>query len=372
MNDFIESRIVSLRKAMAESRIDAQLVLIEENRRYLSGFTGEDTGYDESAGALLITGKECFVLTDTRYELQAQQECNGFQVIVYKKGLSKELPNLLSGLEGGTPGRLGYEKRKMTCEQFESIDSEIQKAGLSTTLVGNKEIVEQFRLIKSDSEIHALKNALALAEDAFSGLLESLSPEMTESDVAWSLEKRMREAGAQAVSFPVIVAAGPNAALPHAIPGADIIQSGQPILFDWGARRNGYCSDTSRTITLGKPDGEFEKIFNAVYDAQQRATEAVRPGAYTQDIDAIARETLKNKELERYFGHGLGHGVGLAIHEAPSLSPVAERNTRIEENMVFTVEPGVYIPGWGGVRLENMVLVRHDGPEVLNRLPLRL
>ncbi len=372
MNDFIELRIASLRKAMGEFRIDAQLVLIEENRRYLSGFTAEDTGHDESAGALLITGNALFVLTDTRYELQAQRECPGFQVVVYKKGLSKELPDVLSGLEGGVPGRLGYEKRKMTCAQFEAIQSEIQKSGISTELVGNKDIVEQFRLIKSDSEIDAVKNALLLAENAFSGLLESLSPGMTEKDIAWALEKRMREAGAQTVSFPVIVAAGPNAALPHAIPGADTIQSGQPVLFDWGARLNGYCSDTSRTITLGQPDGEFEKIFNAVYDAQQKATEAVRPGVYTQDIDAIAREALKDKGLEGYFGHGLGHGVGLAIHEPPSLSPVPERNTRIEENMIFTVEPGVYIPGWGGIRLENMVLVRNDGPEVLNRLPIRL
>ncbi len=372
MNDIKENRLEMIQKAISASELDAQLVLIAENRRYISGFTGEDSGFDESAGALLIARNAVYLLTDSRYTLQAQQECPHFNIITYTKGLSKELPGVLAEIQTGGTIRLGYEKRRISCELFDAIQGEIQKAGIAVDLVGNTDVVEKFRIVKSEAEIQAIKNALLLAEKAFTKMLETLSPGMTEIDAAWALEKRMREAGAQSVSFPVIVASGANAALPHATPGQDAIQPGKPLLFDWGARLNGYCSDISRTIVVGEPDAQFETIFNAVYDAQQKAIEAVRPGAYTMDIDAVARNVLRDKGLDRYFGHGLGHGVGLAIHEQPSLSPVAERSTLITENMVFTIEPGVYIPEWGGVRLENMVVARADGPEVLNQLPVRL
>ncbi len=372
MNDVKENRVETVQSAISASELDAQLVLIAENRRYVSSFTGEDGGFDESAGALLIARNDVYLLTDSRYTLQAQRECPHFNIVTYTKGLSKELPGVLAEIQANGTIHLGYEKRRISCELFDALQNEIQKAGMAVDLVGNTDAVEKFRAIKSESEIQAIKSALMLAEKAFTDVLETLSAGMMEIDAAWALEKQMRETGAQSVSFPVIVASGANAALPHATPGQDAIQTGKPLLFDWGARLNGYCSDISRTIVPGKPDAQFETIFNAVYDAQQKAIEAVRPGAYTMDIDAAARNVLKDKGLDRYFGHGLGHGVGLAIHEQPSLSPVAERNTRIEENMVFTIEPGVYIPDWGGVRLENMVVVRADGAEVLNQLPVRL
>lgn len=365
MQNINMQRIDHLRQIMEQSRINALLVLIGENRRYLSGFTGEDGAFDESAGALLITGDALLLLTDSRYTLQAEQECPDCRVVTYKKGLSKELPDILAELN---IRHLGYEKRKVSVEQFGMIEEAIQQAGLSTALVGTVDMVEQLRIIKDESEIDAIKDALAVAENAFLNALKNIEPGMPETDAAWEIEKRMRQTGAQSVSFPVITAGGPNAALPHATPGPDPIEKGQSILFDWGARLNGYCSDTSRTLFWGKPGGQFEKIFNAVYGAQQKAIDAVRPGAYTGDIDAVARNALKDQGLDTYFGHGLGHGIGLAIHEKPSVSPVPERNTRIEENMVFTIEPGVYIPGWGGVRLENVVAVRPDGAEVLNRL----
>ncbi len=372
MINIIDTRITNLRQSITESQLDALLILIDENRRYLSGYTGEDTGYDESAGALLITPDELFLLTDSRFTLQAQMECPNYQVITYKKGLAKELTGLLAGLETNRPLRFGYEKRKMSCEQFETLQTEISSAGLSTELVGTVNLVEKFRIIKTGPEIDAMKSALAIAEKALLSVMEILEPGMREKELAWALEKQMREAGADAVSFSTIVAGGPNAALPHAIPGPMAIKPDQPVLFDWGARLNGYCSDTSRTLFTGKPDSQFKKIFNAVYDAQQRAIEAVRPGAYSCDIDAAARDVLKDKGLDTFFGHGLGHGIGLAVHEQPSISPVKERNTRLEENMVFTIEPGVYIPDWGGVRLENMVVVRQNGPEVLNTLKVAL
>ncbi len=369
MANIFKQRIQSVRKKLPDRQIDALLVQIEENRRYLSGFTGEDGGYDESAGVLLITADDLILATDSRYTLQAENECPDYKVFTYKKGLSRELPGIVRDLG---IRRLGFEVRRMSCEQFELIHKHLKEEDVTVDLAGTKDIVEELRIIKDEAEIEAMRKAVGIAENALSELLNYLSPDMSEIDAAWAIEKSMRQSGAQSVSFPVIVAAGKNAALPHAIPGNRAIQKGEPVLFDWGAKLDGYCSDTSRTILLGRPDTQFERIFNAVYDAQQKAIAAIRPGAFTGDIDAIARETLKEKELDAYFGHGLGHGVGLAIHEQPSLSPVPERNVEIKEGMVFTVEPGVYISDWGGIRLENMVVVRKEGPEILNQLNVRM
>jgi Xaa-Pro aminopeptidase len=182
------------------------------------------------------------------------------------------------------------------------------------------------------------------------------------------MERRMREAGAEALSFPVIVAAGANSALPHAIPRDRPVRRGEPILFDWGARLGGYCSDTSRTLILGTPDAAFTEVFSTVKEAQRRAIAAVHPGAGTKSVDAVARDFIENSGYAGRFGHGLGHGTGLAIHEAPRLSPL--RDTVLEVGMVVTVEPGVYLPDWGGIRLENQVVVRPEGAEVLNALPV--
>ena len=179
------------------------------------------------------------------------------------------------------------------------------------------------------------------------------------------MEKGMREAGADALSFPTIVAAGTNSALPHAIPGDRVINNGEPILFDWGARLNGYCSDISRTVVLGKPDSTFEKVFQTVLDAQRLATDAIKPGISSKAVDKVARDHIETKGFGGKFGHGLGHGTGLAIHESPRLSPL--KDIVLEPGMVSTVEPGVYLPDWGGVRLENMIVVRNNGAEVLNR-----
>lgn len=365
MQSHIRNRIHNIRQTFEKANIDTLLVAISENRRYLSGFTGQDTGFDESAGVLLISGDHLVLATDSRYEIQAQQEAESFEVVCYKKGLAKELPGILEKL--GTT-RLGFERRRMSVAQYDMICEQLT----SVELVPVDNLCENLRECKEEAEIKAIRKSLQLAESAFSDFLENLESGMSEARAAWEIERRMREAGAQSVSFPVIAAFSSSAALPHAIPSERLMQNSQPLLFDWGALLNGYCSDISRTIILGRADDTFNKIFTAVYDAQQKAIEAVRPGAWTKDVDAAARNHLHEKGLDQYFGHGLGHGVGLAIHEAPSLSPVAERNVEIKENMVFTIEPGVYLPDWGGVRLENMVVVRSDGAEVLNSLDVKL
>ena len=172
------------------------------------------------------------------------------------------------------------------------------------------------------------------------------------------------EKSAVCLSFPAIVASGPNSALPHAIPENRKFKKGEPILFDWGARLNGYCSDISRTFVIGKPDETFTKVFTTVYDAQRMAVDAIKAGVSSKSVDDTARKHIEEKGFKGKFGHGLGHGVGLAIHEPPRIGPL--KDTTLEEGMVFTVEPGIYLPGWGGIRLENMVVVRKDHAEVLN------
>ncbi len=362
-----DSRIQRIREKMAEQHLDGFMVSVAENRRYLSGFSAEDTQFDETAGALLITADRRVLATDSRFELQAQREAPQWERFIYKKGLPQELPEILRGLD---LGRLGFESVRLSVQQSNQMGEALSKAGMKTELLDTENLVEALRLKKSEAEIEALRQALSLAEAAFEKLFGSLSSGRSEADLAWDLERAMRESGAEGLSFPVITAAGPNAALPHAVPGARRIAAGEPILFDWGARLDGYCSDISRTVVIGKPDDAFRTVFSAVFEAQQKAIEAIRPGISGKQVDKVARDHIDQAGFAGKFGHGLGHGAGLAVHESPRLSPI--RDDILEPGMVFTVEPGIYLPEWGGIRLENMVVVRKNGAEVLNALPVDL
>ena len=363
MKKLIENRIERIRKAIFDNNLDAFLVLIEENRRYLSGFTGEDTQFDESAGVLLITANELILATDSRFELQAANQAPWFEIICYQEGLIKLLPDLLKRLQ---PQRLGLESIRLSYSQYQKMVAQLNTANLKIELVATENLVENLRVIKDDVEIESTKQALALAESVFSSFAKTIAPGMTEKEAAWSMEKGMREAGAEALSFPTIVASGPNSALPHAIPGEREFKAGEPLLFDWGARLNGYCSDISRTLIIGNPDATFQKVFETVLEAQQKAIKSIQPGMSSKSVDEIARRHIDKMGFKDKFGHGLGHGTGLAVHEAPRLSPL--KDTPLEPGMMFTVEPGIYLAEWGGVRLENMVVVREDGVEVLNSL----
>ncbi len=365
---FHRSRIRRLRKAMKKKHIDTFMVLVQENRRYLSGFTGEDTQFDESAGALFITGEQQVLATDFRYDTQARSEAPLFEVFRHREGLAKALPEILKSL--GTE-RLGFESIRLSVMERRRIEDHLKKAKMKVEPVATAGLVEQSRMVKSAAETAAIRKALHLAEKAFERILPLLKPGISEKEAAWALEKEMRESGAEGVSFPVIAAFGENSALPHAIPGERRLKAGEPLLFDWGARLDGYCSDISRSFCIGKPDPLFKKIFRAVCDAQQKAVEAIHPDASARKVDRAARSLIRRRGFKGRFGHGLGHGVGLAIHEAPRMGPSA-KETLIAPGMVFTVEPGIYIPEWGGIRLENMVVVRKDGAEVLNRLPVEI
>jgi Xaa-Pro aminopeptidase len=357
----LTDRIAKLRMSMADEGLDAVMISIQENRYYLSGFTGEDTQFDESAGSLFITESRLILATDSRFELQAQAEADGFEVICYQKGIEKELPGIVK--EMGIQ-RLGFESERLSYQNHCRYAAALTESARSTELVPTRNLVESLRQIKSEDEIHRTIQALRLAEKAFTTVVGSLRPGMTEKEIAWSMEAGMREAGAQRLSFPVIVASGPNSALPHAIPTDRRIRTGEPILIDWGACLDAYCSDTTRTLVLGHPDDRFNTVFETVVTARDKAIAAIGAGVSGTQIDKIARDHIDANGFAGKFGHGLGHGTGLAVHESPRLSPI--KDYRLEAGMIVTVEPGVYLPGWGGVRMENQVVVRSDGVQVLN------
>jgi len=365
LQELIAQRIHKLRQTLAEKSIDALMILIDHNRHYLSGFTAEDTLFDESAGALFIGPETLLLATDSRYTVQAAKEAPQYEIFCYQKGLIPSLPSILPRINART---LGYEHHRVSVKQYEEIAKVLKTDHLEVDLIGLEGMVESQREIKDQSEIDKTKAALALAEKVFTQVIAGLQPGLPEKEIAWALEKGMREAGAEALSFPPIVASGPNSAMPHAIPGNRRLQEGEPLLFDWGARLKGYCSDISRTLIIGHADAQFKTVYQTVKDAQSKAIDAIHAGVHAQAVDRVAREYIEAAGFKDKFGHGLGHGTGLAIHEPPRLGPTLD--TILEEGMLCTIEPGIYLPSWGGVRLENMVVVRHDGAEVLNTLGL--
>ena len=365
MNDIYRKRLDTLQNTLSQNGFDACIIMQEENRRYLSGFTGEDNSVDESSGALIVGPKGLILATDSRFELHASQEAPLFEIHIYKTGLDKDIPELLDRV-GAT--RAAVEETRVSVGRFNLFTRALQTAGSKTELLPHQDMTAPMRAVKSADEIQTMREALAIAEAAFSAVKANLTLGLSEKAIAWEMEKEMRTRGAEGLSFPTIVASGPNAALPHAVPGERTIGLNEPLLIDWGSRYKGYCSDSTRTVTLGAPDDTFKRIFDTLFEAQARAVDAICDGASGKDVDAVAREFIE-RTFPQGFGHGLGHGVGLEIHEAPRLSYLKDHT--LKAGMVVTVEPGIYLPEWGGMRLENMVLVTENGAEVLNTLDFR-
>ena len=359
----LKERIAKARTIMAQQAIDGLLVLAAENRRYLSGFTAEDHQFDETAGYLFITRDQLFLITDSRFELQAKAETLDWEIIIYPKSSVLETAALCRRMQIRT---LGVESQRISMHQFKELEAEIKNNHNTATLVPVADLGEALRVVKDQDEIALTYQALGIAETAFREVVKKIKPGINEKQIAWEMEKSLREAGADALSFPVIVASGPNSALPHAIPGERKVGRGEPILIDWGCKLKGYCSDTTRTLVIGPPDDTFQKVFRCVLEAQLRAIDVIRAGASTKAVDAAAREYIHAQGYQGKFGHGLGHGTGLAVHEAPRLSPI--RESILEPGMIVTVEPGIYLPNWGGVRIEHQVVVRPDGAEIMNTL----
>lgn len=358
-------RIARMRASIENAGLDALLVLIAANRAYLSGYTAEDGQFDETAGALIISADHLLLATDTRYELQAHREAPGFEIACYRGGLMDDLPARLADLG---IRRLGFESVRMSVKQHRDLVDKIGQARAAIELVPQEALIENLRVCKDAREIEATCRAVACAESAFRKLHANLAPGLTEAEIARRLEDYMRIDGAEGPSFPIIVAAGPNSSLPHAVPGDRRLKRGEPLLLDWGARVDGYCSDISRTLVCGPPDDTFKACYQTVRQAQAAAIEAIRAGASCRAVDETARTIIREAGFAGCFGHSLGHGTGLCIHEAPRLSPRSDDT--LAEGMLVTVEPGIYLPDWGGIRLENQVWVQTDGAVVLNTLDL--
>ena len=350
----IPDRLASLRAALEGRGLDAFLVSSEHNRRYLSGFVG-------SAGYLLISGSEAVLATDFRYVEQAGQQAPDFRV-ERVGGRADWLPKLTAELGAR---RVGFESNDLTVAAHSSFLKAVRAAanGGGLRLFKTNDVVERIRAVKDPTELNLLQRAVDIADEALAEVAPTIEPGVTEAEVAVRLERSMRDRGAEGPSFDTIVAAGPNGALPHHRADDTVIQDGQAVVIDMGCIYKGYCSDLTRTVIVGSPDEKFKHVYNTVLRAQLAAEAAVKSGMGGQDVDAVARDIIKEAGHGEEFGHSLGHGVGLAVHEFPHVGPRAE--DELEDGMIMTIEPGIYVPGWGGVRIEDMVVIENGRARVM-------
>jgi Xaa-Pro aminopeptidase len=344
-----------LRKRLAELKIDGLLITDLTNVRYLSGFTG-------SSGFLVVTQRDLIFVTDFRYQVQSQLEVKGCSLRIERKERTKEIRDICDEY---SIRKLGFE------EHFISFGSYQKLLKRKIRLKPVSGVVEALRIIKSSDELSCIKKAVARAESAFRKLQPFIRTGSTELKIALKFQELLKAEGCKKLPFEVIVASGAMSALPHAKPTSRRLKKGDLVVFDWGGEYNGYLSDMSRTVLCkGKDVSKQKELYYNVLEAQKRAIDAVRAGRKTSAVDAAARNYISGKGYGEHFGHGTGHGVGLAVHEKPVVS---WRNKEIiRNNMVFTVEPGIYLPDFGGVRIEDMVAVSRNRAVQLTTLPKRL
>ncbi|MBW2001362.1 MAG: aminopeptidase P family protein [Deltaproteobacteria bacterium] len=359
-NVIFTNRLNLLRSKFDSLGVDTMWIIQPENRRYLSGYKAADGQLDESSGCLFITMDQALLLTDSRFTIQAQQEVVGFEVVTHTKGLIDILPEIFDRLR---TRKLGFEGGYLIWDTYQKAKEKASHHSPSVELTALSNLVEELRKIKGPEEIDMLKKSAKLMGDVLAQVIDGLRPGQIENDIAWKIETLIRKQGADGASFPPIIASGENGALPHAVPTKRRIKKGEPIILDVGAKIGGYCSDMTRTVFLGTPPSDFKEIYKIVREAQVTALESVRPGMTTDAADMIARDVIKNAGFGDFFGHSLGHGIGMATHEGPSVGQL--KPEVLKEGMVFTIEPGIYIPGKGGIRLEEMVVLQENGAELL-------
>lgn len=352
----MKERVQHLAQRLPEHQLDALLVSTSESRRYLSGFTG-------SAGYLLISADQAVLFTDSRYTQQARDQSPDFEVVQLPRGWDW----LIEALKSSGVKRLGFESENITVAAYNRLTETLKGAKSlgGVSLIAASGLVEELRAVKDPEEVALLQKAINASDAAMDAVGPTLQEGMTEREVAWRMEMAMREFGADSTSFNTIVASGPNAAMPHHRPTDRAIRQGEPIVIDMGARVGGYCSDITRTVVVGKPDETFNKIYDIVLGAQLTAMSIVQAGMTGTDCDSLSRSVIEEAGYGDCFGHGLGHGVGLAVHERPRVGPGS--TDRLELDMVFTVEPGIYLPGWGGVRIEDIVVLENNGVRPLSK-----
>ncbi|MEX2246415.1 MAG: Xaa-Pro peptidase family protein [Dehalococcoidia bacterium] len=355
----MNKRVERLRHALEKHELDGALISNAQNRRYLSGFTG-------SAGYLLITPGDCVIATDFRYYEQSGQQAPGFRLHKTVGGFDAWVPPLFPGLGGK---RIAFEASDMTV----AVHTQIKKslAGIPEAerpkLVPTPNLVESLRIFKEPEEIAALQRAVDLGDEAFVHVAGRIEAGWTERQVAWEIEKYIREHGGDGLSFDTIIAGGPWGAMPHAYPRDRKLEAGEGVVIDMGCDVAGYMSDLTRTVVLGKPDDQFKKIYDIVLTAQLTAEEMVRPGMTGEECHMIAHNVIEAAGYGETFGHGLGHGIGLQVHEAPRVARTSK--DVLKDGMVFTIEPGIYITGWGGIRIEDMVVLEDGKARVMSRSP---
>lgn len=347
----LRKRLETIRSKIKENEIDGILITKRENYTYLSGFTG-------SSAYLVITSDSADLITDFRYIEQATKQAPLFNIIKYKGNVAIEINN---ALKRNNVEKLGFESIDLTYDKYEDYSSKFEVK----ELIPLKNIIESIRMIKDSEELQFIKKAVEIADGAFLNVLPLIKPGILETEVSAEIEYFMKKQGAQGSSFQTIVASGARSAMPHGVASNKEIKNGDVIIMDYGAIYQGYCSDITRTIFLGKPDEKMTKIYDIVLRAQKEALNGAHKGLKGREIDSIAREIINNSGYEKNFGHGLGHGVGLEIHEEPRFAP-SDDNT-MENGMVVTVEPGIYVEGYGGVRIEDMIVIKDDQPEILTR-----
>ncbi|MFC5557810.1 M24 family metallopeptidase [Ureibacillus thermophilus] len=348
-------RIEKLRKELESRQVDAMLITNPYNRRYMTGFTG-------TSGAAVVSKNDAVFITDFRYTEQAKKQVKDFRIIQQESSILKEVAKIADEWKIKT---LGFEKDTMTYGEFESYEKV-----LNVELVPLSGVIEKIRLIKTDEEIKIIKVACEIADAAFSHILNFIKPGVTELEVSNELEFFMRKQGASSSSFDTIVASGLRSALPHGVATDKVIEKGDFVTLDFGAIYNGYVSDMTRTIAVGQPSAKLVEMYNVVLEAQLLAIEKIKPGMKGIEADKIARDYLAERGYGEAFGHSTGHGIGLEVHEGPNLSYRSEQV--LEPNMVVTVEPGVYLPGIGGVRIEDDIVITETGNERLTHSPKEL
>jgi Xaa-Pro aminopeptidase len=355
----MNKRVERLRGTLTKHELDGALISNAQNRRYLSGFTG-------SAGYLLITPDDAVIATDFRYYEQSEQQAPEFRLHKTVGGFDGWVPPLFSGLGAK---KVAFESSDMTVATHQAFKKALATlpAAERPQLVPTPNLVESLRIFKEPEEVAALQKAVDLGDAAFTDVARRIEPGWTEKQVAWEIEKYIREHGGDGLSFDTIVAGGPWGAMPHAYPRDRKLEPGEGVVIDMGCDVNGYMSDLTRTIFLGKADDHFKKIYDIVLTAQLTAETMVKPGMTGEECHLIAHNVIEAAGYGETFGHGLGHGIGLQVHEAPRVAKTS--SDELKDNMVFTIEPGIYITGWGGVRIEDMVVLENGKARVMSKAP---
>ncbi len=335
-------RISKVRELLTEKNLDAVLVMSPHNRRYLSQFTG-------SAGAVIITKDKALLTSDFRYNAQAQEQATDFEFVLQKGG---HLPFVIELLGKNNVKRLGFEGHLTTYNIFAELDKSFELTPLSGE-------IEKIRMVKSEDEVALIQKACDIADATYEHILTFVKAGMTEMDVKNELERKMRELGASGASFDIIVASGARGALPHGVASEKVIEDGEMVTLDFGALYKGYISDITRTFAVGEPSDEMKKVYDIVLESELAALEQIKPGMTGAEADSIARDIIKSNGYGDNFGHSLGHGIGLEVHEGPGIAQTVE--TVLEVGMCVTIEPGIYIDGVGGVRIEDDCIVTKDG-----------